>query len=212
MAQTPEGAMKTAAKAAGLSLEDYQARLAAGLGRCTRCKTWKARDAFGNDRTRPDGRDRTCFDCRRVPEPRKPPAPSFKGRTHTEANKRAIGDRSRGNTHRLGKRHTPETIAKIRATQQQRGSVVRGPAHYAWKGGAKARALDERRSPEYEAWRRAVYRRDQFTCQDCGDARGGNLHAHHIQSFADHPELRLVLDNGVTLCKPCHELRHGVPA
>ncbi|WP_416360620.1 HNH endonuclease [Burkholderia gladioli] len=51
--------------------------------------------------------------------------------------------------------------------------------------------------------------RDRFTCQHCGDARGGNLHAHHILPFATHPELRVDVSNGITLCKPCHKAVHA---
>ncbi len=67
---------------------------------------------------------------------------------------------------------------------------------------------EERNSAVYRRWRQQVLARDEFTCQDCGLA-GENLHAHHIQAFAEHPELRLELSNGVTLCADCHGQRHG---
>ena len=69
-------------------------------------------------------------------------------------------------------------------------------------------------------WRQEVYQRDSYTCQDCGDARGGNLHAHHIVHLADlliglkTPEEVLEspkvwdVSNGVTLCNDCHATRH----
>lgn len=64
-----------------------------------------------------------------------------------------------------------------------------------------------RNSQEYREWRAAVYERDHYTCQNCGQV-GGTLNAHHIKSFARHPELRLDVNNGVTLCKSCHKLAH----
>ena len=69
-------------------------------------------------------------------------------------------------------------------------------------------------------WRQEVYQRDSYTCQDCGDARGGNLHAHHIVHLADllvglkTPEEVLEsskvwdVSNGVTLCNDYHAKRH----
>jgi 5-methylcytosine-specific restriction endonuclease McrA len=60
-----------------------------------------------------------------------------------------------------------------------------------------------RNSPEYAAWRTQVFARDHFTCVRCG-AAGVTLEANHIKAFATHPDLRLVLTNGETLCAPCH--------
>jgi HNH endonuclease/NUMOD3 motif len=61
-----------------------------------------------------------------------------------------------------------------------------------------------RATSEYWEWRKAVYERDNYTCQCCGDNRGGNLVAHHLYSYSDYPTLRTDLENGVTLCKDCH--------
>jgi hypothetical protein len=52
-------------------------------------------------------------------------------------------------------------------------------------------------------WRQSVYRRDNYTCQCCG-TRGSDINAHHIFNFADNPDLRTAVDNGITLCVDCH--------
>lgn len=53
-------------------------------------------------------------------------------------------------------------------------------------------------------WRKAVFKRDNFTCQMCGE-RGGKLQADHIKPFKYFPELRTTLSNGRTLCESCHK-------
>lgn len=57
------------------------------------------------------------------------------------------------------------------------------------------------------AWARAVFSRDKNTCQHCG-ATEIQLHAHHVKSFADYPDLRWDVDNGLTLCWKCHLMIH----
>lgn len=68
-------------------------------------------------------------------------------------------------------------------------------------------AAEGRRSAEYKAWRKAVYERDNYTCQYCGE-RGCKLNAHHIKSYAHYHDLRVDIGNGITLCVPCHKLIH----
>jgi 5-methylcytosine-specific restriction endonuclease McrA len=57
------------------------------------------------------------------------------------------------------------------------------------------------------AWSRAVLVRDAYTCQDCGQV-GGRLQAHHVIPWAEDRGQRFAIDNGVTLCVPCHAERH----
>jgi predicted restriction endonuclease len=61
-----------------------------------------------------------------------------------------------------------------------------------------------RSTAEYAEWRKAVFKRDNYTCQFCGK-RGVRLNADHIKPFALFDNLRLNVNNGRTLCEPCHQ-------
>ena len=76
--------------------------------------------------------------------------------------------------------------------------------HILWQGGITNRNKLLRNRKEQKDWRKAIFERDNFTCQACG-VRGVELHADHIKPFALFPELRLDLNNGRTLCVPCHK-------
>ncbi len=103
----------------------------------------------------------------------------------------------------LGKK-CPWTTKRNLATNH----LMRGELAYNWRGGRTTRErkiLMGRR--EYSLWRASVLERDSWTCQTCG-VRGVELHSHHIKSWAEYPKLRYEIDNGVTLCRACHELTY----
>lgn len=56
-------------------------------------------------------------------------------------------------------------------------------------------------------WKRLVHEKDGYICQHCGTNK--NLHAHHIKSRSEFPELQFSVANGITLCKRCHNEIHG---
>ncbi len=66
---------------------------------------------------------------------------------------------------------------------------------------------EKRDTQEHVNWRNEVFKRDDYTCQCCGK-RGGKLNAHHIFSFKKYIDLRLDINNGITLCKECHKRFH----
>ena len=124
------------------------------------------------------------------------------GKTFSEESKRKIGLANSGERSAWwGKKHTEEW--KIAASLRKRGEKCNF-----WKGGITPKYRLIRNSPEYRLWREAVFARDNWTCQEC-NMRGSYLHAHHIKPFATYPELRFAIDNGLTLCKACHEMQHG---
>jgi hypothetical protein len=83
------------------------------------------------------------------------------------------------------------------------GFRYEGEAHPNWK--PVTRRKDRR--GKHGSWAKAVISRDLATCQHCG-ATEVELHAHHIKSFAGHPAERWDIDNGLTLCAPCHWAIH----
>lgn len=60
MSGSPEGALKTAAKRIGLSVDEYLERQAAGDKWCFACKTWMPIPDFAHDRSRGDGLKASC--------------------------------------------------------------------------------------------------------------------------------------------------------
>jgi 5-methylcytosine-specific restriction endonuclease McrA len=68
-----------------------------------------------------------------------------------------------------------------------------------------------RKSPEYAQWRTTIFKRDNYTCQQCGRRGGIYLNCHHILPYRDYPEPEYSLnpDNGITLCVECHRETFG---
>ena len=63
--------------------------------------------------------------------------------------------------------------------------------------------------PKYVDWRKKVFARDRHSCQwpECGSSK--RLNAHHIKKWADDYHARFNVNNGITLCKRCHDRVHG---
>ena len=97
---------------------------------------------------------------------------------------------------------------QIYCSQSCAGKSRVGPNANAWKDGKSLLRERARESRRLKAWRISVFKRDAYTCQRCGYS-GPNLHAHHLQSFANCPALRFDIANGLTLCIDCHGKVHG---
>lgn len=61
-------------------------------------------------------------------------------------------------------------------------------------------------SQEYCEWRTAVLEKNAHTCVQCGSTE--KLHAHHLESQILYPSMALDVDNGISLCIPCHRDLH----
>lgn len=96
-------------------------------------------------------------------------------------------------------------------------SIMYGATNPAWKGGRSSLRKTIRDSSKYTEWRMNIFQRDLFTCQECGKS-GCYIEAHHKNSFdnilttnnittfdaACECEELWSIDNGITLCKECH--------
>lgn len=128
----------------------------------------------------------------------------------------------------LGKKHSEETRHK--RSLSLRGKRL-GPCSNFWKGGINPLRTIIRDLAEAIEWRKSVFERDNYTCQNCG-IRGTYLEAHHLKTFEQiyreflatfkylspvNDKYRLVelsrkyeefwrVSNGQTLCSECHDL------
>jgi predicted restriction endonuclease len=136
-----------------------------------------------------------------------------KGFKLSEEHKRKIG---KANKISLKGHHLPKSVRdkisknnmgkKLSLEARQKISIShRGRNNHFWQGGISELNDIIRHSLEYKEWRRAVYKRDNYTCQICGLGGYGNLNADHIKAFSKYPELRFAIDNGRTLCHNCHK-------
>lgn len=138
---------------------------------------------------------------------------------HRKKEKRVFSESHRANISksRMGKKQSAETLEKL--SKIRKGKIpwnkgrkcpeTSGEKNGSWKGGVNPINHTIRNSLEYKLWRTAVFERDDYTCIWCG-VRNGNgkkitLNADHIKPFALFPELRFAIDNGRTLCVPCHK-------
>ena len=83
---------------------------------------------------------------------------------------------------------------------------LRGKYNPNWKGGITSKIRAIRTSKDYQIWRKAVYERDDYTCQNCEVRQ--NLHAHHLVMISEDISRALDISNGITFCFSCHQLQH----
>jgi 5-methylcytosine-specific restriction endonuclease McrA len=86
-------------------------------------------------------------------------------------------------------------------------SAMVGDKAPTWIDGKSLERDRARFGTELKEWRKAVFKRDNYTCQHCNEKT--YLHAHHIIEWAVNESKRFDIDNGITLCVQCHSKVHG---
>ena len=138
------------------------------------------------------------------------------GMKFTEEHKKKLSEARMGKEPwNKGKQLSDEIREKLSAAHMGQVPWNKGKHHVAvigeknpnWKGGVSNENNKIRASIEYSQWRKLVFERDNFNCQECNQ-HGGNLHAHHIKPFSDYPDDRFNIENGQTLCEACHRKVH----
>lgn len=131
--------------------------------------------------------------------------PWNKGKEYSEETKRAIREA----------RNRPEVkikMSKLMMGENNPGYGKTGKSSPSWKGENCITPLHRRirESKRYKRWRKIVFERDDYICQnpECQKI-SGQLQAHHIFAFAKYPELRFDINNGLTSCINCHKEVYG---
>lgn len=151
----------------------------------------------------------------------------LKGKKITEETKRKISQAKKGKKRPTFSKEWRENIGKRQKGHKHYGGgklFEKGNKNPAWKGGITELYFLIRTSTQYEKWRLKIFKRDNFTCQECGDKKGGNLNAHHypnkfsdilsknnIYSFKEAMNCIEIWDinNGITYCDKCHMKKHN---
>ena len=150
---------------------------------CTDCKTTKPLSEFYKNSKWYRGRCKICHNLKFQPRTGKPNTGRFK-KGH-----KPVAPFQKGNVPwTKGKHLSKEIIEKISLKNR-----VHGKSRSSWN---------------YEQWRKSVFERDNYTCQECLSKK--NLNAHHIKSKKEFPDLIFEINNGKTLCRRCHARLHGI--
>ena len=68
--------------------------------------------------------------------------------------------------------------------------------------------FDRFQDEKHNEWARKIKERDRHHCQICRNVH--HLHAHHILNYAEYPEFRYSLENGICCCSTCHLNFHAM--
>ena len=111
--------------------------------------------------------------------------------------------------------YSKETLERMKKNNWMKGKT--GDRCPLWKGGPKILYEQIRKHFKNRQWRSDVFERDNYTCQKCGK-KGDWIESHHLKGFdkiikenniktlkeALTCEELWNINNGITLCKKCH--------
>jgi hypothetical protein len=112
-----------------------------------------------------------------------------------------------------GKKHSDSTkermsIAKEGYIPWNKGKKcpnVSGDKHWKWiSDRSKVKCNNLRNDPAYQVWVKSVKKRDDNKCKLKDENCSGYNIVHHIYGWAEYPELRYNINNGITLCQAHH--------
>lgn len=152
------------------------------------------------------------------PEFRKKRAPISRDNANTSA---ALTAKSRTGKKNKGRKRTSEWIKNRSSQYSGTGNPFYGKTHSLetkiklschfrnipieeFDDFTKPRNFRQTKSGAFKTWRKMVFERDDYTCLLCGK-RGGPLEPHHIVPRREDESKIYQINNGATLCKPCHK-------
>ncbi len=199
MAQTPEGAQKTAAARAGLGVNEYIDRLNKGLLPCWRCQGWHDAEEFGKDSSRSSGRASSCRQSIAAARGRK--NPERPGKLERDA-RRAQGQAwCRGCEGWLPVAEVHHGVCRTHVAEQYRAYYAANPGPIRMRVYARKRRLE----PIPHWWRERQFAEFEGLCAyGCG--RVATTHDHIfpvIKGGRSRPS------NLVPACLPCNSSKNA---
>lgn len=131
-----------------------------------------------------------------------------KGTVHTQAYKDNMSRVLKGNTNGFKKgQPSPRKGKKSSKPAWNKGlkGSMTGDKSPRWiHDRTKVKLETERNSPLHKQWSKSVKSRDGWKCKISNSDCKGKIVAHHILPWRDYPELRYILNNGISLCETHH--------
>ena len=130
---------------------------------------------------------------------------ALRGRTYSRVEVNCEECKCEFTVHESRIRYGIGKFCSVRCSSVYRGRNSKGSNHYRWIKN-RTKALTKhllRGTKEWKDWRSAVFSRDNFTCKECG-LKDCYIEPHHIVPIRIDEDKIFQVENGITLCRPCH--------